>query len=182
DLDEGHRRAPVIDDVVLDSLLTAISDAGRHVDPSRAAAGLLQQHRTLRQRGDHIVHAVAVPAGLRAGSKIPARDPDPVVVDQHFMGSLRAPGHQSISFSTARMQSTISSICPFSTISGGDSAMMSPVVRISTPFSNAFTKAEKARLVGCPAIGCNSTAPSRPVLRMSMTCGGCFGVCSASAL
>ncbi len=38
-------------------------------------------------------------------------------------------------------------------ISGGDSAMMSPVVRISAPFSKAFTKAEKARLVGDPAMG-----------------------------
>ena len=37
-------------------------------------------------------------------------------------------------------------------ISGGDSAMMSPVVRISAPRSNAFTNAEKARLVGLPAI------------------------------
>ena len=34
-------------------------------------------------------------------------------------------------------------------ISGGDRAMMSPVVRISSPFSKASRKAVKARLVGC---------------------------------
>ena len=34
-------------------------------------------------------------------------------------------------------------------ISGGDMAMMSPVVRIRMPFSKALRKAEKARLVGC---------------------------------
>jgi hypothetical protein len=44
-------------------------------------------------------------------------------------------------------------IWPLVIISGGDSAMMSPVVRISAPRSNALTKAEKARLVGLPAIG-----------------------------
>ena len=46
-----------------------------------------------------------------------------------------------------------SSICAFEMISGGDMAMMSPVVRIRMPVSNALTKAEKARLVGEPAIG-----------------------------
>jgi hypothetical protein len=56
-------------------------------------------------------------------------------------------------------------------ISGGDSAMMSPVVRISAPRSNALTKAEKARLVGLPAIGASSIAPIRPMFLMSMTCG-----------
>jgi hypothetical protein len=58
---------------------------------------------------------------------------------------------------------------------------MSPVVRISTPFSKALTKAEKARLVGSPAIGCSSIAPIRPMLRMSMTLGASFSECSASS-
>ncbi len=66
-------------------------------------------------------------------------------------------------------------------ISGGDSAMMSPVVRISAPRSNALTKAENARFDGCPGIGSSSIAPTSPMLRMSMTCGSPFSECSASS-
>ena len=50
------------------------------------------------------------------------------------------------SCSTSRTWSISSSIWPLVMISGGDSAMMSPVVRISAPRSNALTKAEKAAL------------------------------------
>ncbi len=42
---------------------------------------------------------------------------------------------QILFFSTSRSLSKSSSICCFSMISGGDSAMMSPVVRIRRPFS-----------------------------------------------
>ena len=55
---------------------------------------------------------------------------------------------QSTILSTSRTWSISSSIWPLVMISGGDSAMMSPVVRIRAPRSNALTKAEKARLVG----------------------------------
>jgi hypothetical protein len=65
-------------------------------------------------------------------------------------------------------------------ISGGDSAMMSPVVRISMPLSKRLQERRKARLVGSPAIGSSSMAPIRPMLRMSMTCGSPFSECNAS--
>ena len=73
------------------------------------------------------------------------------------------------------------SISDFSMISGGDMAMMSPVVRIRMPFSKPSRKAVKARLVGSPAIGSSSIAPTSPRLRMSMTCGRPFSECSASS-
>jgi hypothetical protein len=37
-------------------------------------------------------------------------------------------------------------------MSGGDNAMMSPVVRMSRPFSNAARKAKKARRVASPGM------------------------------
>jgi hypothetical protein len=40
------------------------------------------------------------------------------------------------------------SICAFSMISGGDSAMMSPVVRMRRPCWKALRYASKARAVG----------------------------------
>ena len=43
---------------------------------------------------------------------------------------------------------TSSSICCLLMMSGGDSAMMSPVVRISTPFSKQRRNASNARVVG----------------------------------
>ena len=79
------------------------------------------------------------------------------------------------------MQSISSSIWFFWMMSGGDSAMMSPVVRMRQPFSKAFTKAENARLVGCPSIGFSSIAPTRPMLRISMTFGASLSECSASS-
>ena len=71
------------------------------------------------------------------------------------------------------------SISALEMISGGDRAMMSPVVRISRPFSKASRKAVKARLVGAPGIDSSSMAPTRPQLRMSMTCGRSFSACRA---
>ena len=57
-------------------------------------------------------------------------------------------------------------------ISGGDSAMMSPVVRISRPALEGLEEAREGALApAAPAIGSNSMAPIRPILRMSMTCG-----------
>jgi len=46
-----------------------------------------------------------------------------------------------IVLSTSASVVTSSSICAGEMISGGDSAMVSPVVRINRPFSNAFTSA-----------------------------------------
>ena len=56
---------------------------------------------------------------------------------------------QSSVFRMPPSVSNSSSISRFWMISGGDRAMMSPVVRISRPFSKALRKAVKARLVGC---------------------------------
>jgi len=76
-------------------------------------------------------------------------------------------------------QSKIWSRCDLSAISGGDSAMVSSVTRISTPASNAFTKISYARLPGWPARGSSSIAAIRPMLRTSITCGSSRSECTA---
>src|SRR5271163_2951926 len=59
----------------------------------------------------------------------------------------------------ARVLSTVdsvpnsSSICAREMIKGGDSAIVSPVVLISTPFSKASRNAGKARFVGASGTG-----------------------------
>src|SRR5690606_11390531 len=111
-----------------------------------------------------IIHAVAVPSRLRAGLEVPAGHAHPLVVDK-LVGHGGRPRHQSTARSTSRTRWINSSIWPLVMISGGDSAMMSPVVRIINPRSNAFTKASKARLVGWPAIDSSSIALTRPILR-----------------
>ena len=76
--------------------------------------------------------------------------------------------------STSAMVPTISSICAFEMMSGGESAMMSPVVRMRTPRSKHSRKTAKVRFVGSPANGSSSIAPTRPRLRMSTTCARAF--------
>ena len=61
-------------------------------------------------------------------------------------------------FSTSAMVLIAWSMCDSSTISGGDRAMMSPVVRIRTPRSKHSRKTSKARLPGLPAIDSSSIA------------------------
>ena len=61
--------------------------------------------------------------------------------------------------------SKIWSICVFEMISGGDSAMMSPVVRTEGPSSKAFDERGRRRAwSAAPAIGSSSMAPIRPMI------------------
>ena len=68
-----------------------------------------------------------------------------------------------------------------SMISGGDSAMMSPVTRTSRPFSNARTKRRSRARRACPESASSSIAPISPRLRRSITCGRPCNECTPSA-
>ena len=66
-------------------------------------------------------------------------------------------------------------------ISGGDMAMMSPVVRIRMPFSKAFEEGREGALGRRAGDRLELDRADRPRLRMSMTCGRPFSEWSASS-
>ena len=82
---------------------------------------------------------------------------------------LRRPRAQSTVFSTLSMVSKIRSIWFFSTMSGGESAIVSAVTLMSTPSSKHLWKASVARAVGAPGRGSNSMPATIPRLRRSIT-------------
>jgi len=78
----------------------------------------------------------AGPAGGQAhGQARGSVPPDPVGAAAKDPGLRHPPPRQSSASSTSFTVPISSSTCAREMISGGDMAMMSPVVRISTPFS-----------------------------------------------
>ena len=94
-------------------------------------------------------------------------------------GSVPAPP-QEIVFSTSARVLIAWSMCDSSTISGGERAMVSPVERTITPACRSRLASRRSR--ACRARrgrDSSSMAPTRPMLRMSITCGDSCSECTA---
>ena len=66
-------------------------------------------------------------------------------------------------------------------MAGPEHAIVSPLMRVSNPYSKHRTKVSYARVVGLPGRGANSIAAIKPRLRTSTTCGAPRSECAASS-
>ncbi len=99
---------------------------GRQHAPAGLLIGrIVEANAETRALLDHDLMAVMDKLAHAAGD-----EPDAIFVGLNFLRN----ADQHV-FSTSRSRPNISSICDFSTISGGDSARMSPVWRTSKPRS-----------------------------------------------
>ncbi len=103
------------------------------MNPAFGAVRGFDQHLAVGDCGDDLGKPVPMPAGFGTGGEVEAGDAGAGVIDQLGGGAARA-GHSSPS-NTPPNTPISSSICPFEIMSGGDMAMMSPVVRMRMPLS-----------------------------------------------
>src|ERR1700741_4861879 len=82
DLDESHVSTPAVDHVMLDTLVAAVGRP-RLLRYSCLSGGAFDQKFAIGQRHDDVRHVVDVPAGLRAGGEVIARDACASVLAKH---------------------------------------------------------------------------------------------------
>jgi hypothetical protein len=147
DFDEGHRFVPAVDYIVFHAFRAPVSGASWNRNGSACATRLLQQHLAVGDRRDDVVEAMTMPAGLSARFEVKPGHADTIIVDQgfacsraHQLSVSMSGGHRLACPLVDRVQNSPQFAeqfvdLGFEMISGGDRAMMSPVVRIRIPSS-----------------------------------------------